>query len=205
MKELRCVCKKGCFNTNGKNLYKGKKGDPMSSNYNNLIEKVIDKSESNNWNDAVKEWEIYDCVEDENHSTNCICGKEGLRYLFTIRNKINNNELFPIGSSCIKKFGVEDLYSEASIWEQEFKLYDAISKNNFISLKSGLFSRKLLRKLYDDGAFKPTSYNDNNPYNDYQFLLKMFNKREPSEKQLKRCTAIILNSIKPFIKQKLKK
>ena len=31
-----------------------------------LICKVIDKSESNNWDNAVMEWEIIDCEEDEN-------------------------------------------------------------------------------------------------------------------------------------------
>ena len=177
----------------------------MSSNYDNLIKEVLDKSESKNWTDAVKEWEIIDCEEDEKCSTYCVCGKEGLRYLFTIRNTKNNNELHPIGSSCIKKFGVKDLYSEASLWEQEFKLYNAIANDSFISLKNGLFSRKLLHKLYVEGAFKPTSYNNYTPYNDYKFLKEMFNKRELSDKQEKRCTAIILNSIKPFIKEKLKK
>lgn len=177
----------------------------MSVNYDNLLKEVIDKSESKIWKDAVKEWEVYDCDEDKTCSTECVCGKEGLRYLFTIRNTVNGNELYPIGSSCIKKFGVDDLYAEATLWEQEFKLYDAISNNKFINLKDGLFSRKLLWKLYDKGAFKATEYNQFEPYNDYKFLLDMFNKREPSEKQRKRCTAIILNSIKPFIKEKLKK
>ncbi len=100
---------------------------------------------------------------------------------------------------------MKDLYSEASLWEQEFKLYNAIANNDFISLKDGLFSRKLLYKLYEEGAFKPTSYNKDDPYNDYKFLLDMFNKREITPNQGKRCTAIILNSIKPFIKEKLKK
>lgn len=181
------------------------KGGTMSSNNDNLIKEVLDNSESKNWIDAVKEWEIIDCEEDENCSTYCICGKEGLRYLFTIKNTMNNNELYPIGSSCIKKFGVEDLYFEASLWEQEFKLYNAIANGSFISLKNGLFSRKLLYKLYEEGAFKPTSYNKYDPYNDYKFLLDMFNKKEITPNQEKRCTAIILNSIKPFIKGKLKK
>ena len=60
----------------------------MSSNYDNLIKEVLEKSESKNWTDAVKEWEIVDCEEDENRSNYCICGKEGLRYLFTIKNTI---------------------------------------------------------------------------------------------------------------------
>lgn len=177
----------------------------MSTYSEALISKVIELSEALNWEDAVHEWEVYDCEEDENCSTNCICGKEGLRYLFTIHNLINDNYLFPIGSSCIKKFGVSEMYTEASLWEQEFELYHAIENNSFITLKDGLFSRKLLYKLYEDGAFTPNVYNNFNPYNDYKFLLDMFNKREPSEKQMKRCTAIILGTIKPYIKEKLKK
>ena len=177
----------------------------MSIYYERLFKEVIDASESKEWAKAVQEWEVYDCDEDETCSTNCICGKEGLRYLFTIYNEINGNKLFPIGSSCIKKFGVSELYENASLWEKEFELYHAIEKNKFITLKDGLFSRKLLYKLYQDGAFKPTPFNGNNPYNDYKFMLDMFNKREPTDKQMKRCTAIILNSIKPYIKQKLKK
>ena len=176
----------------------------MSVYYERLINEVIYASESKEWNTAVREWELYDCEEDASKTTSCICGKEGLKYLFTIRNVINGNKLFPIGSSCIKKFGIDELYENASLWEKEFELYHAIEKNEFISLKDGLFSRKLLYKLYKEGAFKPTKYNYYEPYNDYKFLLDMFNSSGPSEKQLKRCTAIILNSIKPFIQQKIK-
>lgn len=177
----------------------------MSVHYETLINSVIEASESKRWEEAVQEWEVFSCDEDETRTTNCICGKEGLRYLFTIYNNKNGNKLFPIGSSCIKKFGVTELYEDASLWEKEFELYHAIENNKFITLKDGLFSRKLLYKLYVDGAFQANAFNGNNPYNDYKFMLDMFNKREPTEKQMRRCTAIILNSIKPFIKKKLNK
>ena len=52
----------------------------------NLICKVIYKSESNNWDNAVMEWEIIDCEEDEKCSEICICGKENIKYLYTIKN-----------------------------------------------------------------------------------------------------------------------
>lgn len=76
-----------------------------------------------------------------------------------------------------------------------------------LQLSSDLFSRKLLKELYDQGAFKATSYNHYNPKNDYDFLLKMFNKRAKnsiSTLQQKKITAILLNSIKPFLEQKLR-
>lgn len=52
----------------------------------NLIQRVLDESESNTWNEAVLEWVIDDCEEDNSLQSSCICGKEELRYLFTIRN-----------------------------------------------------------------------------------------------------------------------
>ena len=54
----------------------------MSRYMENLIFRVIDESEANSWNDAVLEWEIIDCEEDDELSLSCICGKENLRYLY---------------------------------------------------------------------------------------------------------------------------
>ena len=82
----------------------------MSSQYyNNMIKKVLVSSSSDIWDVAVKEWVISDCEEDGSLMSTCVCGKENLRYLFTIKNMITGNNLPPIGSSCIKKFGREDL------------------------------------------------------------------------------------------------
>jgi hypothetical protein len=111
--------------------------------------------------------------------------------------------LYPIGSSCIKKFERADLDEEAAVKEQLFKLLHAIENNRFLTLSSEFFSRKLLRHLYEIGAFKPTQYNNYNPEEDYQFMLDMFNKRSRTMKQEKKATAIILNSIKPFLYEML--
>lgn len=142
-----------------------------------LIKRVIELSQSNNWDTAVAEWEIADCEEDDTLSESCVCGKEHLYYLFTIENAINGNTLFPIGSSCIKKFGRDDLDDEAAVREKMFKLYHAVEDNRFISLSPEFFSRKLLKKLYDEGAFD-CEYNGYDGYDDYEFILKMFNKRD---------------------------
>lgn len=166
----------------------------------NLIEAVLKLSEANNWDAAVNEWQIDDVEEDETLSESCVCGKENLRYLFTIRNTLNGNTLFYIGSMCIKKFGRGDLDSEVTIKEKLFKLLHAIENNEFLELSSECFSRNLLRYLFDIGAFKPTSYNNFDPYNDYTFMLDMFNKRNRTISQEKKATAIILNSIRPFLR-----
>lgn len=177
----------------------------MSSIYvNNLIKTVIEKSVSKSWNNAVLEWEIDDVIEDEDNESSCICGKENIRYLFTIKNINNQNTLFPIGSSCIKKFEREDLNELTLVNEKLFKLFHAVKANAFISLNSEYFSRKILKYLFDQGAFTPNNYNNFNAENDFNFMLKMFNMRsEPSEKQLKKIRGIIVSSLKPYLIQSL--
>lgn len=179
----------------------------MSNAYRtNLIQKVLDKSESNMWTEAVQEWVIDDCEEDHSLQSSCICGKEDLRYLFTIRNIINGNTLFPIGSSCIRKFGRDDLNEEVSIQEKLFKLFHAIDDGSFITLSSEFFSRKLLRYLYDNGVFQANEYNNYNSKIDYEFMVKMFNKRDKFSitlKQQKKINAIIMTSIRPYLTEQL--
>ena len=178
-----------------------------STYYHNLIRQVIESSVANNWDEAISEWIIVDCEEDEMREASCICGKENIRYLFTIKNKKNGNELSPIGSSCIKKFGRDDLNNEAEIHEEMFELMHAVANDRFISLDSKYFSRKLLHALYNEGAFTANKFNCYDGENDYQFLLKMFNKRNKEDitvAQNKKIGAIIINSIRPFLVEKLK-
>lgn len=173
--------------------------------YTNLLRKVIEASESDNWESAVEEWVIFDCEEDNTCSSFCLCGKENLRYLFTIKNTFNSNELFPIGSSCIKKFGRKDLDEITSVYEDMFRLLHAEENGRFISLNSELFSRKLLRYLFEEGAFD-NEYNGYDGENDYYFMLDMFNKRHKesiTERQNKKIRAIIVSSIRPYLVEKL--
>lgn len=170
-----------------------------------LIKTVIELSHGNDWDTAVVEWEIIDCEEDSTLSESCICGKEHLFYLFTIKNIITGSTLFPIGSSCIKKFGRDDLNDEASVREKMFKLYHEVENNQFISLSPEFFSRKLLKKLFEDGAFD-CEYNDYDGLDDYEFIVKMFNKRDKSSitfGQQKKIRAIIVASIRPYLQNQL--
>jgi len=172
--------------------------------YERLLKSVLEASEASAWQGAVLEWDVVDCIEDEYLDASCICGKENLRYLYTIRNRLNGNELYPIGSKCIKKFMRSDLDDYTSIMEQLFRLLHAIENREYITLTSDYFSRKLLAYLYEEGAFRPTSYNMYRPVMDYDFMLKMFNKHGPdSSAQDRKINAIILNSIKPFLQRML--
>lgn len=178
----------------------------MESKYvRNLIMRVVQNSESNLWEEAVIEWEIFDCEEDEFCSEKCICGKENIKYLYTIRNTVNGRTLYPIGSSCIRKFNRADMKEQSSTIEAMFKLLHAVEENRYLSLSSKLFSKKFLYLLYEQGAFD-TEYNGFDGRKDYEFMLKMFNKRDKDSitfYQDKKIKAILLNSVKPFLQNKL--
>lgn len=163
----------------------------------NLIEPIVRASVSDRWETAVLEWDISDCEEDESAKTDCMCGHEGIRYLFYIRNRNNGTTFGPIGSECIKKFGRKDLASDVDVQERMFKLYEAITKGLRIELNTTLFSRKFLLYLCEQGAIDER---------DYEFMLEMFNKRDKDAitfRQQSKINAVLGFSIKPFLQQRL--
>ena len=169
----------------------------VSSYMKNLIEPILKASVSNDWETAVLEWDIINCEEDESAETNCMCGHEGIRYLFYIRNKLNGTSIAPIGSKCIKKFGRKDLASEVDVQERLFKLFDAIMKHERIELDTTYFSRKLLLYLREESAIDVS---------DHGFLLDMFNKRDKdaiTSRQQRKIDGVLCYRIKPFLQQRL--
>lgn len=163
-----------------------------------LIDVVIENSESSDWDNAVLEWEITDWGEaDNSEDYSCICGKENIIQLFEISNIKNGNVLYPIGSQCIKKFGREELADEVSAIDKMFKLQKAHESGAYIELSSELFSRKSLEYMYDNNAFNDTRYGT--AEESYRYLVKMFNKRsKPTTGQQKKINAIIMNDIIPY-------
>lgn len=169
----------------------------------NLIGTVLRCSSTDDWLTAKNEWEVAGCEEDESRSGTCICGKENLRYLYTIVNSNTGEVLYPIGSSCIRKFERDDMDEESACWKQAMKLVDAavkFGKAELVSIGSGFYSRKLLAFMYEQDVFKPSKYNDWDDYNDYRFLLDMFNGGCRSEKQQRKCDAIIRNEVYPWLR-----
>ncbi|MBR3327395.1 MAG: hypothetical protein IKG22_08765 [Atopobiaceae bacterium] len=176
---------------------------PEPSNYK-LIGAVIEASVANDWYSAVREWEIVDMEEDERCEQGCVCGHEHLRYLFTLRNRLNGNELYPIGNICIKKFERDDLDSELRARMQAIKLAqtaNALGTGGQVELKGGSFTRDLINYMRDEGAFPDNKYNYWDGDNDGRFLLDMFNKRgDLTERQGKKVYAVIRNAVYPWLR-----
>ena len=77
-----------------------------------LTDIVLEASSSKTWDMAVSEWHVVGCYDNGDASADCLCGHEGIRYEFTIKNSVNGNELSPIGSTCILKFKNVELKNE---------------------------------------------------------------------------------------------
>lgn len=178
----------------------------MASQFNQLVQRVIKASVSNNWQDAKAEWTVESVEKDVTGSSQCVCGQENLVYLYTIRNIHNGKTLFPIGSQCINQFQEHALNAEVTTYRKLFDLLQAVKNGERIELNTNFFSRKLIQYLYDNGAFEANQYNDYNPRVDYDFLIHMFNKRNaPTYKQQRRINALIYKDIIPFAKERLKR
>lgn len=168
---------------------------------------VIEASVADEWEAARREWEVSDCEVDEGEDLEeqCLCGQEGLRYLYTIRNTLNGRDLYPIGSSCIFKFGRKEMDKDAKTLRELFALVKEAAKagrENTVGIKSGCFSKALLAYLWAEGVFKPNRYNHNNGDNDYIFLLDMFNKRNPmTPAQGRKATAVIRGQVYPYLRE----
>ncbi|GAP05070.1 hypothetical protein [Fructobacillus tropaeoli] len=172
----------------------------QNNNYvKQLIWTVIENSEASNWDEAVKEWSVVGFDTARNADGECVCGQDNLYYLYTIRNDKNGNELSPIGSSCIKKFEREDLNAKVETLEKQLKLLHALENKNFITLSKKFFSKKLLKYLFDRGAFEDQNYDSED---NYEFMLKMFNKhKSPTVKEQKKINAIIINNVIPYLRK----
>ena len=107
------------------------------SNQVKLFDAVIENSISKDFLTARFEWDILDF---SNYDTDCICGKKHIVKNYTIRNRLNGNNLKPIGSECIKKFQVEKLdedmkifnYRE-NIFNNKGKKYDGLTYHHICS------------------------------------------------------------------------
>lgn len=176
----------------------------MVAQFERLQERVINSSVSDKWFEAKSEWVVVGLEEDETVSSECVCGQENLRYLYTIKNIRNDNTLFPIGSHCINQFEEDALDAEVTTYRKLFELVQAVKDHKYIKLDSDHFSKKLLKYLYDNDVFVPNRWNKYDPYNDYKFMVDMFNsRRDPSDAQQRKINALILKTIIPFAKRKL--
>jgi hypothetical protein len=169
-------------------------------NFGALRRAVIEASLADRWAQAVEEWQVVGVEEDARATGICVCGKTGLVYLYTIHNRLTRDVLFPIGSSCVNLFEVEELDVTVAVLRRLFELRAAFAQGNRVELTSDYFSRAVLADLWQNGAFPPNEYNRSNGDNDYKFLLDLFNQRhEFTDKEERKVWVLLNRTIKSFV------
>lgn len=169
-------------------------------NFETLRSAVLDASVAKRWAQAVEEWQVVGVEEDPRGTGICVCGKTNLVYLYTIHNERTRETLFPIGSSCVNLFEVEELNVSVAVLRRLFDLRASFSSGRPVILTTEHFSRAVLADLWQNGAFPPNEYNRSNGDNDYKFLLDMFNQRhDPTDKERRKIWVLINRVIKPFV------
>lgn len=92
----------------------------MNKHLEQLMRVVVENSVAGDFEHARLEWEVVDCVDLRRAAPcgarggraryeTCVCGYEGLRYAYTIRNVVNNHVLYPVGDQCIEHFDVPQM------------------------------------------------------------------------------------------------
>lgn len=161
---------------------------------------VIEGSVAQRWAHAVEEWQVVGVEEDPQAEGICVCGKTGLIYLYTIRNRHNFQEIFPIGSTCVNLFEQDELDVAVNVLRRLFELRAAFVAGRRVELTKDHFSRAVLADLWQSGAFPPSGYNRWNGDNDYKFLLDMFNQRhELTENEERKVWVLINRIIRTFV------
>lgn len=160
-----------------------------------LIDSVIALSDADDWDEARTEWKVIDCYDAGAPSEHCVCGQENLRYQFTIENVKNGNTLYPIGSTCVEKFGVSEMDEEQRCWREAINLMNEaarLGRGKYVPLDAKFYSRALLRFLYEQGALSAF---------DYMFMLDTFNAHSRTDEQEENIDIIMHDSIYPFLRK----
>jgi hypothetical protein len=175
----------------------------MDSNVEGLIQTVIELSRASSWREAASEWIMIALDISDDADGICVCGQRGLVKLFSIENQITGNTLNPIGSSCIAHFNSFDLTRQARILEDLAHIRVSLASGSTVDLTAEHFSRSLIDWLYEQDVFTPDRWNFFDGWNDYDFLLSMFNKRHKdlvTGPQRRKIAAILNNKVFPFVR-----
>lgn len=110
------------------------------------------------------EWDVLSQEDIGTPDETCVCRHEGLRYLNTIGNKVTGATLFPIGSTCVKKFDNDAMTTSMG---DLYLLGEAAAAVRSGSLNREVYSRRLIELLGLLEVIEPENV---------RFLLRLFNR-----------------------------
>lgn len=136
-----------------------------TSNHIQLKSEILENSKSNNWNDAVKEWEL-ESVYHKREGT-CICGHKPITERCVIRNTVMGNVL-EVGNVCVKKFDREELSFAVD------KIVSCITRSRKKTYTEWRANREMVELFHDNGVLNDW---------EYLFYTGILKKRKLSSKQ----------------------
>lgn len=170
--------------------------------FENLKREVESRSVAHHFSRAVLEWDVVELEENPQQDGACVCGQQNLKLMFTIHNRVNDADIYPIGSQCVHHFERKDLNERVSVLSTALKLRKSFLNGENVTVTSEYFTKALLGWLQDEGAFGPDQYNGQDPEGDHSFLIKMFNKRDKStisRPQNSKAHMLLTRKVRPFV------
>ena len=73
-----------------------------TANREQLESEIIDRSESGNWDEARREWDL-ETIYDDDELGRCLCGHYPIKERCVLRNNINQKEV-TVGNICVHQF-----------------------------------------------------------------------------------------------------
>lgn len=172
---------------------------PLSSN---LRRKIIENSVSDDFEEALGEWSISGVDEDRLRQGVCECNQTGLRYLYSIHNRVTDVSLCPIGSECILAFESDALSLQLRVLQKLVKLCDAYQSNGWqpVGVNGENFSYALLEYLYEGGIFAGLNRSQSEVYG---FMVDMFGRRCELTSGQERFAALIQRRcVMPYVRHR---
>jgi len=122
----------------------------LNRSYIELRKVILAHSESKVAADAFCEWEYGDMYEGPATST-CVCGKNPIVELNTVKHKVTGHILSPVGSVCIQHFGPEVVAE----WRRARQVFLKTRKERIAQLKVG-FGKYAHKTFLDVGRIDPS-------------------------------------------------
>ena len=146
---------------------------PQMRNQFKLLNRVLELSEADEWNEAIKEWEVIRVTEAQGEDFGeCTCGHYPIKEIIQMFNSKNSNEII-VGNCCVKKF-------------YKIKDYDKVFK----AVKKNKINRFMIDFAYKKGVMSDWNYG---------FLCDVWRKKKLSYKQAKifdRLKEVVLSEFK---------
>jgi len=131
------------------------------------LRRAVEEASGLPWAEARTRWDVSNVDHDPKCTGECVCGQEGLAWLFTIQNRDTGALLYPIGSECIRYFEVDAMARQARDRRGLLELELAVRDGVVLDLKTH-FSRARIESLHDAGVISIWQRDD---------LMNAFNRR----------------------------